>query len=107
MTGGQSRRDLPGICDNLKLYFLIEAIRETYREAGELKFFARLNLAAWRPDLDWRMADRIEPCSPEEAAPSDGGRGGLASKRPPRVTQSSRAGEPLNEKKPRAGIARG
>jgi hypothetical protein len=75
MTGGQSRRDLPGICDNLKLYFLIEAIRETYREAGELKFFARLNLAAWRPDLDWRMADRIEPCSPEEAAPSDGGSG--------------------------------
>jgi hypothetical protein len=61
MTGGQSRRDVPGICDNLKLYFLIEAIRETYREAGELKFFARLNLAAWRPDLDWRMADRIEP----------------------------------------------
>jgi hypothetical protein len=76
MTGGQSRRDVPGICDNLKLYFLIEAIRETYREAGELKFFARLNLAASRPDLDWRMADRIEPWgSPEEAAPSDGGSG--------------------------------
>jgi hypothetical protein len=76
MTGGQSRRDLPGIGDNLKLYFLIEAIRETYREAGELKFFARLNLAASRPDLDWRMADRIEPWgSPEEAAPSDGGSG--------------------------------
>ena len=68
MTGGQSRRDLPGICDNLKLYFLIEAIRETYREAGELKFFARLNLAAWRPDLD------LEDGRPDRALFSGRGR---------------------------------